>query len=398
MLETDGPLLVCMNHPNSFLDAMIVMVTCKRPFHVLVRADVFEHPLANKLLRSIRLIPIYRMRDGYHQLDKNRNTFEECCRVFEQKGAIIIFPEASCIQERRLRKLQKGAAKLVLAAEEKNNFQLNISCVCVGLNYERLNRFGGFLHVYSSDPFLVNTYKEAYLSDKHEGYKLLTDRIENELREQLFIIDHKEDEYLLESYWKISPGVHSDFSLNKTYADCLNQADKELKETLIIVCKDYFKALKRYSIHPAFLRELSYSKWKQYYLLAIRGFDMVFLFPVFVLGFLTNGLAFFLPEYAAKKKFPEEPEFHSSINVAGAALSFLFLYLIYALLFLFVFRSLFVTIGLLIVFALSGFIAFAYNRRRVLFLSSFQYYIKRRKQVKGLERHTQTLIRELERF
>jgi 1-acyl-sn-glycerol-3-phosphate acyltransferase len=103
-LYTDKPLLVCANHANSFLDAMLLMVLTRRTYHVVVRADVFNKPWANYLLRKFNLIPIYRMKDGIDQLGKNEETFNECIRVFENKGALIIFPEASCFSEKRLRR------------------------------------------------------------------------------------------------------------------------------------------------------------------------------------------------------------------------------------------------------------------------------------------------------
>ncbi len=48
LFETRGPLLLVANHPNSFLDAIIIGATCKYPVHYLARGDAFQKkPLQN---------------------------------------------------------------------------------------------------------------------------------------------------------------------------------------------------------------------------------------------------------------------------------------------------------------------------------------------------------------
>ena len=51
-LETNKPLLVCANHGNAFIDAMLIMAFSKRKYHVLVRSDVFTAKWSNWLLQK----------------------------------------------------------------------------------------------------------------------------------------------------------------------------------------------------------------------------------------------------------------------------------------------------------------------------------------------------------
>lgn len=66
---------------------------------------------------------------------KNDETFEKCSTMLEQNKAIIIFSEGLCIQERQLRKLKKGSARIAFGSEEKNNFNLDLMIVPVGVNF-----------------------------------------------------------------------------------------------------------------------------------------------------------------------------------------------------------------------------------------------------------------------
>ncbi len=52
------------NHPNSFLDAIIIGAHFKRPVHFLARGDVFKHPLSKAILIRLKVIPIYRLSEG----------------------------------------------------------------------------------------------------------------------------------------------------------------------------------------------------------------------------------------------------------------------------------------------------------------------------------------------
>ncbi|NQW77346.1 MAG: 1-acyl-sn-glycerol-3-phosphate acyltransferase, partial [Cytophagales bacterium] len=76
-LNSEGPLLIVANHPNSFLDAVIIGAFYPRKIHFLARGDVFQNPILGYLLRSIGMIPVFRAREGKEHLHKNSHTFQE---------------------------------------------------------------------------------------------------------------------------------------------------------------------------------------------------------------------------------------------------------------------------------------------------------------------------------
>ena len=109
-------MILASNHPNAFLDAMIYGAYFKRRIHFLARGDVFRKPLAAKILSSIGLIPIYRIAEGYENLDKNKDTFKICLDILNNNGIVLIFSEGYCEQEWKLRPLLKGTGRLAMMA------------------------------------------------------------------------------------------------------------------------------------------------------------------------------------------------------------------------------------------------------------------------------------------
>lgn len=139
MLKEKGPLLLACNHPNSFLDSVILDVLFKEPIWSLARGDAFINPLVNRLLKSLRILPVYRTSEGVENLSENYKTFDACLEIFKKNGLVMIFSEGKCINEWHLRPLKKGTARLAMNSWEKD---IPLSILPVGINYSSFSRIG----------------------------------------------------------------------------------------------------------------------------------------------------------------------------------------------------------------------------------------------------------------
>lgn len=135
----NGPLLLASNHPNSFLDAILLDILFEKPIWSLARGDVFKNKWISKALRSLKIFPVYRVSEGVENLNSNYQTFEDCKRVFRQNGIVLIFSEGKCINEWKLRSLKKGTARLAISSWE-NGIPLQV--IPVGINYSSFRLFG----------------------------------------------------------------------------------------------------------------------------------------------------------------------------------------------------------------------------------------------------------------
>ncbi len=141
-LKTKGPLLLVCNHPNSFLDAIVLGGLFTEPIHFLARGDAFNNPFVRKVLTSLQLIPIYRLSEGRSSLALNDATFERCHQVLLNKGIVLIFAEGLCVNQWVLRPLKKGAARIAFAAWKDASISGQFSVLPVSLNYNSFTNFG----------------------------------------------------------------------------------------------------------------------------------------------------------------------------------------------------------------------------------------------------------------
>jgi 1-acyl-sn-glycerol-3-phosphate acyltransferase len=139
LLKLKGPLLLACNHPNSFLDGIILDILFDQPLYSLTRGDVFKKPLYKKLLTSLNLLPVFRISEGAKNLSINYDTFNTCKNIFLRKGIVIIFSEGKCINEWHLRPLKKGTARLAVMSWNEN---IPLEVLPVGINYSSFRRFG----------------------------------------------------------------------------------------------------------------------------------------------------------------------------------------------------------------------------------------------------------------
>ena len=160
-LQSDGPLLIAANHPNSFLDAIILATLFKQPIYSLARGDVFVNKFYNRLLLSLNMLPVYRISEGAENLEHNYTTFSSCIEIFKKNGIVLIFSEGRCINEWHLRPLKKGTARLAMSAWQQD---IPLKILPLGINYSSFRIFGKNL-ILNFGEIITSKDFEANLSD-----------------------------------------------------------------------------------------------------------------------------------------------------------------------------------------------------------------------------------------
>ena len=153
ILNTDGPLLLAVNHPNSFLDAIIFCTLFDKPVYSLARGDAFKGKLITKILLALKLLPVYRVSEGVENLEENYKTFDQCKEIFKQNGIVLIFSEGKCINEWHLRPLKKGTARLAISSWEDG---IPLKVLPVGINYSSFSKFGKNVKIFFGEFITAN--------------------------------------------------------------------------------------------------------------------------------------------------------------------------------------------------------------------------------------------------
>ncbi len=164
LLKIKGPVLLACNHPNSFLDSVILDTLFQQPVWSLARGDVFKKPFYIRILTALKILPVYRTSEGVENLSENYKTFEACINIFRRNGIITIFSEGKCINEWHLRPLKKGTARLAIKAWEEN---IPLQVIPVGINYSSFRRFGKNVFINFGTPIK----KEEINFNEHDGFR-----------------------------------------------------------------------------------------------------------------------------------------------------------------------------------------------------------------------------------
>jgi len=394
-LNNGKPLVVCANHTTAHLDGVLIMIFSKRKFHVLVRGDIFKKKWLASFLGKINLIPIYRMRDGFSSLEKNNETFDICYEILKRNEAIIIFPEANCETERKLRKLHKGASKIAMMAEERSEFKLGVEMATVGITMESMVNAGGRIFLEASEPFSLNPYFSRYKENPNKALQDITTDIETDMRTVLPVVEETKDEFLFEEI-VTRPENIDHLNVWKKTAKLINKSDIELKLVLTNALKDFKKHLSKSGVSIKTIEKLQVkSRLKRWTHLLIQLIDIVALLPFFLLGITFNYLPFFIPQKIAHRLFKDRC-FILGTHFAASTLLFVLAYIIYFIVLSIYVNTLSVFIAIFILIV-CGLVSVLYRKRFSNFYSALRYEFagdKKRKEWRAQSRIISSEIAE----
>lgn len=340
VIPKDKPVVFAANHPTAFLEPCLLACFQNRPLHFLVRGDFFKHPIAKKLLKSLKMIPIYRLKDGgYGKLKENFSTFEECYNLLSKGKVIMILAEGSTEHEKRLRPIRKGTARLVFGALEQHP-KLDVYVIPVGVNYTYAERFRSTAMIDFGEPIMAKDFAETYQQNPNRAVKQMTDQLKASLEERVIIIEKEEDEDLTEGLFilfrnrlkrRIFPIISKNrqpLLIEKGIANKVNQMAAEQKEKIKSRLESYFEQLKKLNINDFSIAQPEiHNGWNT--LLIMLGF------VPFVLGYIGNCLPIYLAHFI-KKKYVKDISFQGSVAAAVGLFGWLFYY---SVLWLIVFRK-----------------------------------------------------------
>ena len=156
-IPDQGPVLLACNHPSAFMEGCLVAGFTKRPLHFIVRGDVFQLKWLKPLLKRTNQVPIFRFRDGFSKLRKNKSAFDTIYSVLASGAAVIIYPEGSTSLIKQRRPLQKGLAKIAFGAMEKFD-GMPLKVIPIGINYSEILKFRSDVSIIIGPPMDVKPF------------------------------------------------------------------------------------------------------------------------------------------------------------------------------------------------------------------------------------------------
>jgi len=185
-----GAVLFSPNHQGAFLDPLLVGTSCGSKVTSLTRSDVFGGPF-QWFLDALKMLPVYRIRDGYSSLRKNAAVFARCHEILGKGDHMMMFSEGSHHNEYYLQRLSKGSSRLVLEAQEKFP-DSTLYVVPVGINYSHHQLPWQEVHIVYGKPILVGDFLQAFNENRSATINQLRANLEHEMKACLWLPENDE--------------------------------------------------------------------------------------------------------------------------------------------------------------------------------------------------------------
>ena len=159
-LPTDGSVILATNHTNALMDALVILASDRKPKVFIARADIFKKKLIIKILTFLKIMPMYRIRDGFDSLKKNEEMINKAVDVMSSGTPLIIFPEATHRTKHSLLKLKKGIFHITFSLYENGDKKKPVYIQPVGIEYGDYFRFRPTVLVKYGKPINVSEFLE----------------------------------------------------------------------------------------------------------------------------------------------------------------------------------------------------------------------------------------------
>lgn len=275
-------------------------------------------------------MPVYRLRDGKENLEKNEQTFAGSIKVLEHNFALALFPEAAHSAKRQMLVHKKAVPRIVFMAEEKTNNQLDIQIVPTGIYYSHYWKFNRTVIVNFGDPIPVKDFMETYAENPNAAVIALKNKIYDAILPLTINIKSKkyyEDfEQIREIYGsrflsrrQLKATAQNHFYSDQKFVERLDELEvtqPEETQKLAEEVKNYIQLLSKLKLRN-WLVEKNENHAGMIFLHSIL---LVAGLPLFLYGFIFNAIPFFLIDRVIRKKVKDKSFWSTFFLVAGIVL------------------------------------------------------------------------------
>ena len=338
-INPNAPLIFAPNHQNALMDALAVLFTHHGQPVFLARADIFRKKMIAAILYFLKILPVYRIRDGFSSLKANDEIFIKTIDVLKNKNGLVILPEGDHAGFRRLRQLKKGICRVAFQSDEATGFNLKIKIIPVGIEYSHYTRFRQVITVAYGKPIEVSDYHDLYRESPERALNELRTRLSNEMKNNMVHISSEEDYEAIDELRSMINGKYGDdirfpkFFRDRILIDKLNLLRISNQNVYNRICDLSRQIKKRTSLLNIDYRLLEKKKHPLGWLIA-GMVGIILTFPLFIYGNIFNFTFLEIPNLQIRKI--KDLQFHSSVKYGiSLLLAFVFLplYLILSLVF-----------------------------------------------------------------
>jgi 1-acyl-sn-glycerol-3-phosphate acyltransferase len=397
-INPEDHLIYAPNHQNALMDALAVLFTHKGQQVFLARADIFKKKAMAAILYFLKILPVYRIRDGFSSLKGNDEIFNKTIEVLKNKNGLVILPEGDHLGFRRLRQLKKGICRVAFQADEAENFNLKIKIIPVGLEFSHYSRVRQVLTVAYGKPIEVSEYHDLYKVTPEKALNELRIRLSSEMKKIMVHIESEEDYEAINELRNIINGRYSDdirhpkLFRDRILIEKLNRLKASDPEAYKKICSLSLLVKKGAKDLNIYYRLLEKKKHPAGWLVA-GMIGIILTFPLFIYGNIFNLPFIEIPNLQIRKI--ADKQFHSTMRYAISLILAFILLPVYFIVSLIIFYTWWIAIPVFLSLPVSGLFAWNYSLqfRRIKGGFRVRKYLKRNvKEYSSLKKNHDELL------
>ena len=221
-IPSEGCTIWASNHTNALMDALVLLSSTRNQKVFMARADIFRKKTAANWLRFLKVMPIYRIRDGIDAVKRNDEVIAQATDILMDKVPLVLFPEATHRPKHSLLKLSKGIFHIAASVYEHSGKEEKVYILPIGIEYGDYFRFRSTVLVRVGEPLDMSGFMRENAADPWPVQML---KLREVLRDRLAgLIAYLPDDEDYDAMWEYVKLKAAD---RKVFADTLSRVEKE---------------------------------------------------------------------------------------------------------------------------------------------------------------------------
>ena len=200
-LPKDGALIYGINHSNTLMDALVLLSADNIRKVFIARGDIFKNPTVAKILTFLRILPIFRIRNGVAAVRQNDDSLNKAVDVIHDHVDLYLFPEGTHRTKHSLMRMGKGLFHIAVDANKQFGNQNPVYIIPTAIEYGDYFRYRSTAMINFGEPINVTEFfKNTTEENEATNINLLKDKLHTEISKLFTYIPDNED---YDAIWEI---------------------------------------------------------------------------------------------------------------------------------------------------------------------------------------------------
>ena len=200
-LPKNSAVIFGVNHSNTLMDALVLLSADNIRKVFIARGDIFKNPIVAKILNFLRILPIFRIRNGVAAVRQNDDSLNKAVDVIHDHVDLYLFPEGTHRTKHSLMRMGKGLFHIAVDANKQFGDKSPIYIIPTAIEYGDYFRYRSTAMINFGQPINVTEFfKNTTEENEAANINVLKDQLHDEISKLFTYIPDDED---YDAIWEI---------------------------------------------------------------------------------------------------------------------------------------------------------------------------------------------------